>query len=100
MSQVLLAQVETLELRTNVIAAYVCGGHADKVPETAAAMQIAPGDSSDIGFNMACALLQLRAFGDAEQQLQLALRTGAALTCIWLFVWGSGVELFLVEGVG
>jgi hypothetical protein len=24
-------QVESLELRTNVIAAYVCGGHAEKV---------------------------------------------------------------------
>ncbi len=70
--------MESLELRTNVIAAYVCGGHGDQVPEVAAAMQISPGDSSDVGFNMACALLQLRAFGDGEQQLRLALRAGAA----------------------
>lgn len=71
-----LLQVESLELRTNVIAAYVCGGHADKVPEVASAMQIAPSDSSDVGFNMACALLQLGSFAEAEEQLQLALRAG------------------------
>lgn len=71
-------QVETLELRTNVIAAYVCGGHADKVPDIASAMQISPSDSSDIGFNMACALLQLGSFTEAEELLQLALRAGAS----------------------
>lgn len=69
-------KVETLELRTNVIAAYVCGGHADKVPDIASAMQISPLDSSDIGFNMACALLQLGSFTEAEELLQLALRAG------------------------
>ena len=30
-SAVLRMQVQSLELRTNVLAAYVCGGHADEV---------------------------------------------------------------------
>mmetsp|Transcript_5293 Transcript_5293/g.15184 ORF Transcript_5293/g.15184 Transcript_5293/m.15184 type:complete len:701 (-) Transcript_5293:233-2335(-) len=69
-------KVESLELRTNVIAAYVCGGKAEQVPDVAKNMRIAAGDGSDVGFNMACALLQLGSFADAEQQLQLALRSG------------------------
>lgn len=73
-------QVESLELRTNVIAAYVCGGKAEQVPEVAKNMRIAAGDGSDVGFNMACALLQLGSFADAEQQLQLALRSGEHCT--------------------
>ena len=48
-----------------------------QVADVASAMHISAADSSDVGFNMACALLQLRDFSDAEQQLQLALRAGA-----------------------
>ena len=47
-----------------------------QVSDTAAAMQISASDSSEVGFNMACALLQLGSFAEAEQQLQLALRAG------------------------
>lgn len=74
----MFAQVESLELRTNVIAAYVCGGHAGQVPDIVSAMQISPSDSSEVGFNMACALLQLGSFAEAEEQLQLALRAGVS----------------------
>jgi hypothetical protein len=50
-----------------------------QVSDIAAAMQISPSDSSDVGFNMACALLQLGSFTEAEEQLQLALRAGVVL---------------------
>ena len=49
---------------------------ASQVTDVAAAMQISASDSSEVGFNMACALLQLGAFTEAEEQLQLALRAG------------------------
>jgi hypothetical protein len=47
-----------------------------QVTDVAAAMQISASNSSEVGFNMACALLQLGSFTEAEKQLQLALRAG------------------------
>lgn len=68
-------QVDTQELQANVVAAYVCNGQAAELQQLKREMGI-DGASSEVGFNLACASLQLQSLRDAEQQLQLALRAG------------------------
>lgn len=68
-------QVDTQELQANAVAAYVCNGQAADVQQLKHEMGI-EGDSPEVGFNLACASLQLQSLRDAEQQLQLALRAG------------------------
>lgn len=69
-------QVESLELRTNVIAAYVAGGRSWEVGAVMDAMQVSAADSYEVAFNRACALVEQEDYAAAEQQLQLALRSG------------------------
>ena len=71
-----LRQVESLELRTNVVAAYVAGGRSWEVPAAMDAMQSAAAEGYELAFNRACALVEQRDYAAAEQQLQLALRSG------------------------
>ncbi len=71
------AQLATLELRANVLAAYVAGGRAREVPAVMAAMKFGAQDSFEIAFNAACALLGAGDAPAAEQQLLLAQRLGA-----------------------
>ena len=71
-------QVESPELRTNVVAAYVAGGRSWEVGAVLEAMQSPAADSYELAFNRACALVEQRDHAAAERQLQLALRSGAA----------------------
>ena len=71
-----LPQVETIELRTCVIAAYVSGGRSREVAAVMEAMQSSAADSYELGFNRACALLDQGDYTAAEEQLELALRAG------------------------
>jgi signal recognition particle subunit SRP72 len=67
---------ETLELRTNVLAAYVESGRAGEIPELMTAMKINGGESHEIAFNKACGLIAAGAVREAEEQLLLAQRIG------------------------
>ena len=73
------AQVASLELRTNVLAAYVSGGRAHEVPAVMEAMKIGAGDSFEIAFNTACAALAAGDLAGARAQLEHAQRLGARL---------------------
>ena len=75
-SHFILVQVESVELRTNVIAAYVAGGRSWEVGAVMDAMQASTADSYELAFNRACALVEQEDYAAAEQQLQLALRSG------------------------
>mmetsp|Transcript_36119 Transcript_36119/g.92319 ORF Transcript_36119/g.92319 Transcript_36119/m.92319 type:complete len:650 (-) Transcript_36119:136-2085(-) len=68
---------ESLELRTNVLAAYVENGRAREIPELMAAMKIAGEASYEVAFNKACGLLAAGGqLGAAEEALLLAQRIG------------------------
>ena len=69
-------QVASLELRTNVLAAYVSGGRAHEVPAVMEAMKISPKDSFEIGFNTACGLLAAGDCVSAQDKLEHAQRLG------------------------
>ena len=70
-------QVESLELRTNVVAAYVAGGRSSEAGAVMEAMHSSAPDGYELAFNRACALVEQGDYPAAEEQLQLALRTGA-----------------------
>ena len=69
-------QVTSLDLRTNVLAAYVGGNRAHEVPAVMEAMKISPKDSFEIGFNTACGLLAAGDYAKAHSELELAQRLG------------------------
>ncbi len=69
-------QVASLDLRTNVLAAYVSGGRAHEVPAVMEAMKISPEDSFEIGFNTACGLLATGDYSKALTELEKSLRLG------------------------
>ncbi|KAI3426329.1 hypothetical protein D9Q98_008702 [Chlorella vulgaris] len=68
--------LESQEVQTNVVAAYVSGGRAGEVPAVMQAMKISAKDSFEIAFNVACGLVDAGQLRAAEEQLQLAVRVG------------------------
>lgn len=71
-----LSQVSSLDLRTNVLAAYVSGNRAHEVPAVMEAMKISSKDSFEIGFNTACGLLAAGDYVKAQSELEHAQRLG------------------------
>ncbi|CAL8460581.1 g110 [Coccomyxa elongata] len=69
-------KVSSLELRTNVLAAYVSGGRAHELPAVMEAMKISSKDSFEIAFNTACGLVAAGDFNDAQRELEHASRLG------------------------
>ena len=65
-----------MDLRTNVLAAYVSGNRAHEVPAVMEAMKISPKDSFEIGFNTACGLLAAGDCVSAQDKLEHAQRLG------------------------
>ena len=71
-----MPQVTSLDLRTNVLAAYVSGKRAHEVPAVMEAMKISSKDSFEIGFNTACGLLAAGEYVKAQRELEHAQRLG------------------------
>ena len=71
-----MPQVTSLDLRTNVLAAYVSGKRAHEVPAVMEAMKISSKDSFEIGFNTACGLLAAGGYVKAQRELEHAQRLG------------------------
>ncbi len=69
-------QVKSLEVGTNVVAAYVSGGRAHEVPAVMDALALKASDGLEIAFNQACADVAVGKLDAAEQQLLLAQRLG------------------------
>ena len=69
-------QISSLELRTNVLAAYVSGDRAHEVPAVMEAMKISSKDSFEIAFNTACGLIAAGDFTHAQRELEHASRLG------------------------
>ncbi|KAL0050970.1 hypothetical protein WJX82_011356 [Trebouxia sp. C0006] len=69
-------KVKSLEVGTNVVAAYVSGGRAHEVPAVMDALALKASDGLEIAFNQACADVAVGKLDAAEQQLLLAQRLG------------------------
>ncbi|GJP34687.1 hypothetical protein CLOM_g19098 [Closterium sp. NIES-68] len=66
-----------LEVKTNVLAAYVMGGRSAEVKGLMESqLRVAARDAFDVAYNSACALIEMRDFRAAEEMLLLARRVG------------------------
>ncbi|EFJ52129.1 hypothetical protein VOLCADRAFT_86969 [Volvox carteri f. nagariensis] len=74
-------KADSLELKTNVLAAYVAAGLSSELPDLMAALKVRPRDSFEVAFNRACGLVSA-AGGDpqqlaaAEGDLRMAIKLG------------------------
>ena len=99
-----LLQVSSLELRTNVLAAYVSGNRAHEVPAVMEAMKISSKDSFEIGFNTACGLLAAGDYVKAQSELEHAQRLGKCLPngstgSFCVLSRYQGLEVFSIDDV-
>lgn len=71
-----MLQVDSLELKTNVLAAYVSASLASEIPALMTAMKVNSKQSFELGFNKACGLAEVGELAAAENELRLALKLG------------------------
>eukprot|EP00899_Mesostigma_viride_P008537 jgi/Mesvir1/17685/Mv07865-RA.1 len=67
---------DSLEIKTNVLAAYVAGGRSHEVPAVMQAMKAQPSDSFEMAFNAACAAIERGELASAEAMLLAGQRVG------------------------
>ncbi|KAG2448342.1 hypothetical protein HYH02_006924 [Chlamydomonas schloesseri] len=69
-------KADSLELKTNVLAAYVAAGLSAELPDLMAALKVKPRDSFEVAFNRSCGLVEVGQLGTAEGELRMALKMG------------------------
>jgi signal recognition particle subunit SRP72 len=69
-------QLDSLEARTNMVAAYVAAGRSTDVPSLMATLGLAASDSFEVAYNAGCAALAQGRLREAREQLLLAHRMG------------------------
>lgn len=69
-------QVDSLHLKTNVIAAYVAGGLAKQLPDLMSSLKVTPKSSYEVAFNRACGMVEGGDLAGAEMALRLAIKQG------------------------
>lgn len=68
--------IESSELKTNLIASYISGGRSNEVPALMESLKVTPRSSFELAYNAACALIEGRNYTKAEELLLLAQRIG------------------------
>ncbi|XP_068657676.1 uncharacterized protein [Aristolochia californica] len=66
----------SLELKTNIIAALILAGRVSEVQGMLDAMKVKATSSFELAYNTACSLIEKRSYADAEQLLLSARRIG------------------------
>ncbi|PNW85354.1 hypothetical protein CHLRE_03g182500v5 [Chlamydomonas reinhardtii] len=69
-------KADSLELKTNVLAAYVAAGLSAELPDLMAALKVKPRDSFEVAFNRSCGLVEAGQLASAEGELRMALKMG------------------------
>ncbi|KAL3684120.1 hypothetical protein R1sor_002142 [Riccia sorocarpa] len=69
-------KVESEEVKSNVIAAYVSGGRSKEVPTVIDSMKVSVKSNFYLAYNAACALTEKGDYAKAEEHLLLARRVG------------------------
>lgn len=69
-------KIDSTEVHTNILAALAAGGKASEIPATIADLHIAPKDSFEAAFNIACGFIEEEKYPRADEQLQVAYRVG------------------------
>jgi hypothetical protein len=69
-------QVESDEVKTNILAAYVAGGQGSEVPGLISRLRVNIKGSFELAYNRACALVATGKLEEAETALKLAIKQG------------------------
>ncbi|GLJ44232.1 hypothetical protein SUGI_0923960 [Cryptomeria japonica] len=69
-------KIDSIELKTNIIAAFISGGRSPEVSSLMGTMKVNPNSSFELAYNAACALIEKSSFAEAEELLLLARRIG------------------------
>uniref|UniRef100_A0A0C9QVQ8 Signal recognition particle subunit SRP72 n=1 Tax=Wollemia nobilis TaxID=56998 RepID=A0A0C9QVQ8_9CONI len=69
-------KIDSIELKTNIIAAFISGGRSQEVSPLMGTMKVTPSSSFELAYNAACALIDKGNFAEAEELLLLARRIG------------------------
>lgn len=69
-------KVDSIELKTNIIAAFITGGRSADTSSLMASMKVTPNSSFEMAYNAACALIEKSNFAEAQELLLLARRIG------------------------
>eukprot|EP00250_Pteridium_aquilinum_P018954 c24238_g7_i1 orf=49-2124(-) len=68
--------IDSIELKTNLIASYISGGRSNEVSSLMESLKVSPRSSFELAYNAACALIEGRNYKKAEELLLLARRLG------------------------
>lgn len=68
--------IDSNELKTNLVAAHISGGRSSEVPSLMERMKVTPNSSFELAYNAACALIERENYAKAEELLLLARRVG------------------------
>ncbi|GLI69046.1 hypothetical protein VaNZ11_013588 [Volvox africanus] len=69
-------KADSLELKTNVLAAYVAAGLSSELPDLMAALKVRARDSFEVAFNRACGQVAGGQLAAAEGDLRMAIKQG------------------------
>ena len=67
-------KIDSLDLKTNTIAALISAGQVSEVQTTMDALRVKPSSSFEMAYNFACYLIEKKQYVDAEQMLLSARR--------------------------
>lgn len=69
-------KIDSLDLKTNIIAALIAAGRSAEVQETMDALKVKATSNFELAYNYACSLIEKKKYAEAEQQLLSARRIG------------------------
>lgn len=67
-------KIDSVDLKTNIIAAMIAAGRASEVERTMDALKVKSSSSFELAYNTACSLIEKKKYAEAEQQLLSARR--------------------------
>ena len=67
-------KIESLDIKTNIIAAMISSGKAAEVQGMMNTLKVKASSSFELAYNTACSLIEKGKYADAEQQLLSARR--------------------------
>ena len=68
------ANLDSSELKTNLIASYISGGRSNEVPALMQTLKVTPRSGFELAYNAACASIEGNNYAKAEELLLLARR--------------------------
>ncbi len=75
-------KLNSSEIKTNIVAAYIASGHATEVSQLMESLKVSAHSGFEMAYNAACASIERKEFSKAEELLLLAHRYLSCCTCL------------------